>query len=238
MKKDSVFAWMQACTNSFEKLKQCFLSEPVLRNPDPSRQFALATDASLVTTSAVLLQTDENGAYHPCGYLSQSFNPAERNYQIYNRELLAIICALKAWRHYLEGNPHPVIVFTDHKNLLYFRSAQNPTHHQARLQLTLNEFDLELHHVPGAKLAAPDALSRHPNHSSDPADNADVTLLPNTLFTRIIDTDLTNALKSTNPLSDPVIIAAQQALDGLNTPPMKSALSDWRLDDRTLFYKD
>jgi hypothetical protein len=120
MKKDTVFVWTQPCTDSFEKLKQCFLSEPVLQNPDPCRQFALATDALLVATGAVMLQTDENGAYHPCGYLSQSFNPAERNYQIYDRELLAIIHALKAWRHYLEGNPHSVIIFTDHKNLLYF----------------------------------------------------------------------------------------------------------------------
>jgi len=79
MKKDTIFAWTQACTDSFEKLKQCFLSEPILRNPDPSRQLALATDALLVATGAVLLQTDENGAYHPCGYLSQSFNPAVRN---------------------------------------------------------------------------------------------------------------------------------------------------------------
>jgi hypothetical protein len=149
-----------------------------------------------------------------------------------------IIRALKAWRHYLEGNPHSVIVFTDHKNLLYFRSAQNLTRRQARWQLTLNEFDLELHHVPGTKLAAPDALSRRPDHSSDPADNADVTLLPDTLFAQVVDIDLANALKSTNPLSDPIIIAAQQALDGLSTPPMKSALSDWRLDDGTLFYKD
>jgi hypothetical protein len=192
----------------------------------------------LVATGAVLLQTDENGAYHPCGYLLQSFNPAERNYQIYDRELLAIIRALKAWRHYLEGNPHPVIVFTDHKNLLYFQSAQNLTHCQARWQLTLNEFNLELHHVPGTKLAAPDVLSCRPNHLSDPANNADVTLLPNTLFAQVIDIDLANALKSTNPLSNPVIIAAQQALDGLSAPPMKFALSDWHLDDETLFYKD
>jgi hypothetical protein len=49
---------------------------------------------------------------------------------------------------------------------------------------------------------------------------------------------IANALKSTDPFSDPVIIAAQQALDGLSAPPMKSALSDWRLDDGTLFYKD
>jgi hypothetical protein len=111
---------MQACANSFEKLKQCFLSEPILQNPDPSQQFALATNASLIATGAVLLQTNENGAYHPCGYISQPFNSTKRNYQIYDQELLAIIHALKAWRHYLEGNPHPVIIFTDHKNLLYF----------------------------------------------------------------------------------------------------------------------
>jgi hypothetical protein len=102
----------------------------------------------------------------------------------------------------------------------------------------LNEFDLKLHHVPGTKLAAPDALSRRPDHSSYPADNADVTLLPETLFAQIVDIDLANALKSTNPLSDPVIITAQQALDGLSAPPMKSALSDWCLDDGTLFYKN
>jgi hypothetical protein len=102
----------------------------------------------------------------------------------------------------------------------------------------LNEFDLELHHVPGTKLAAPDALSHRPDHSSNPADNADVTLLPDTLFARVVDIDLANALKSTDPFSDPVLIAAQQALDGLSAPPMKSALSDWRLDDGTLFYRN
>jgi hypothetical protein len=126
-KKDHAFAWTDACQGAFDALKKQFLSEPVLKNPDPLRQFALATDASLFATGAVLLQTDSNGSYHPCGYLSQSLNPAERNYQIYDRELLAVIRALKAWRHFLEGNPHPVIVFTDHQNLLYFRSAQKLT---------------------------------------------------------------------------------------------------------------
>jgi len=76
-KKLVKFEWTNACREAFQKLKECFTSEPVLRNPDPTRPFAIATDASLVATGAVLLQTDENGAYHPCGYLSQSFNPAE-----------------------------------------------------------------------------------------------------------------------------------------------------------------
>jgi hypothetical protein len=86
-------------------------------------------------------------------------NSAERNYQIFDRKLLAVIQALTKWHHYLEGNPHPVIVFTDHKNLLYLCTAQKLTHRQARWQLTLSMFDIELHHIPGTKLATPDALS-------------------------------------------------------------------------------
>src|ERR1700709_2580866 len=234
-KKDRPFDWNTACEDAFLALKKCFLSEPVLQNPDPDRQFAIATDASLVASGGILLQTDGNGKYHPCGYLSQSFNPAERNYQIYDRELLAILRALKAWRHYLEGNPHPVIVFTDHKNLLYFRTAQQLTTRQSRWQLTLSEFDLEFHHIPGTKLAAPDALSRPPDHFSNIEPNPMTTLLPDSLFVKLIDTEFSSAL-SKSSLDDPIFIAAQQALDGLSAPPMRSALSDWRIDGNILFF--
>jgi hypothetical protein len=110
-KKDVQFSWSEACNDSFLALKDCFLRQLVLQNPDPTRQFTVATDASLVATGAVLLQMDENSQYHPCGYLSQSLNPAKCNYQIFDHELLAVICALTKWCHYLEGNPHPVIVF-------------------------------------------------------------------------------------------------------------------------------
>ena len=61
---------------------------------------------------------------HPCGYLSQSLDAAQRNYEIYDRELLGIVRALEEWRHYLEGNPFPVRVLSDHKNLEYFHTAQ------------------------------------------------------------------------------------------------------------------
>ena len=50
--------------------------------------------------------------------------PTERNYEIYDRELLAIIRALEEWRHYIQGSPHTMIVFSDHKNLMYFREAR------------------------------------------------------------------------------------------------------------------
>ena len=124
-KKDHSWNWTPACQKSFDKLKKLFLSQPVLQLPNPSAPFALATDASKFTSGAVLLQTDPNGKWHPCSYLSQSFSPAKRNYDIYDRELLAILHALKAWRQYLSGSPFPVQVFTDHKNLTYFRQAQH-----------------------------------------------------------------------------------------------------------------
>jgi hypothetical protein len=171
-------------------------------------QFALATDASLHATGAVLLQTDENRSYHPCGYLSQSLNPAEQNYQIYDRELLAVICTLKEWRHFLEGNPHPVIIFMDHKNLLYFWSTQKLTRHQAHWQLTLCYFDLTFHHVPGMKLAALDALSWCPNHitSDIDLDNEDQILLPDSLFIKMIDMELAKEFQKLMESTDDLTI--------------------------------
>ena len=121
-KKNLPWSWSSACQNSFDTLKSLFLSKPVLHLPDLAAPFAIATDASKYASGAILLQTDSNGEWHLCSYLSQSFSPAERNYDIYNRELLAVIRALKSWWHYLHGSPFPVQIVTDHKNLTYFRS--------------------------------------------------------------------------------------------------------------------
>jgi len=65
--------------------------QPVLKMPDPSAPFSIATDASKHATGGVLMQQDTNGEWKPCAFLSQSLNPAERNYDIYDRELLAVI---------------------------------------------------------------------------------------------------------------------------------------------------
>ena len=131
-KKNVPWAWDTPHDKAFSTLKSLFLSQPTLQLPVPSRPFALAVDASKFASGAILLQTDSNGDWHPCSYLSQSFSPAERNYDIYDRELLAIIRALKTWRHYLHGSPFPVQVFTDHKNLTFFCSPQCLNRCQAR----------------------------------------------------------------------------------------------------------
>ena len=190
-KKNLPWNWSPSCQSSFDSLKHLFLAKPVLRLPNFSAPFAIATDASKHASGAILLQTDSNSDWHPCSYLSQSFSPAERNYDIYNRELLAVIRALKSWRHYLHGSPFPVQVFTDHKNLTYFRQPQSLNRRQARWLIDLADFDLKMVHVSGKLLAGPDALSRRPDLlPADDSDNANVTLLPPSLFVNIIDTAL------------------------------------------------
>jgi hypothetical protein len=90
-KKNLSWEWTPRCQTAFDTLKALFLSKPVLHMPDLSTPFAIATDASKYASGAILLQTDSNGDWHPYSYVSQSFGPAERNYDIYDRELLAVI---------------------------------------------------------------------------------------------------------------------------------------------------
>jgi hypothetical protein len=106
----------------------------------------------------------------------------EQNYNIHNTEMLAIIRGLEEWRHYLEGTWHPVEIWTDHKNLEYFRVAQKLNHRQARWSLYLSRFDFTLHHKPGQSMGKPDALSRQANHRLGQGDNDNLTLLAPELF--------------------------------------------------------
>jgi len=239
-KKDVTFEWTIERQKTFEKLKKCFTTAPVLQIPDKYRQFAIATDASLYATGGVLLQKNSNGEWLPCSFISQSFNPAERNYQIYDRELLGIVRALKAWRHYLLGSPYPVIVYTDHKNLQYFRDVQDLNRRQARWQTFLSQFELSITHVPGKDLIVPDLLSRRSDHLPDDyveKDNTSIQLLPDSLFVNVIDTSFTDRLRISSSI-DPVVQTALKALtDSSTPPPLRSALSDWKLSDRILTYK-
>ena len=76
-KKDQLWIWDNSCQNAFNRLKNQFLNKPILHLPDTSKPLAIATDASKYASGGVLLQTDSNGEWHPCSYLSQSFFPAE-----------------------------------------------------------------------------------------------------------------------------------------------------------------
>jgi transposase InsO family protein len=123
--------------------------------------------------------------WHPIAFLSKSLNPTERNYEIYDRELLAIMTALSEWRHLLMGAPHPFEVWTDHQNLSYFRQPQKLNRRQARWVTELANYDFTLHHRPGRTHLKADLLSRRPDHAKGEEDNEDIVLLKPECFRQL-----------------------------------------------------
>src|ERR1700755_1329095 len=114
-KKDAPFFWTEECREALDKLIKAVTSEAVLYQPDFTKQFELEVDASLYAVGAVLFQRDEEGRRRVVSYYSAALNAAERNYDIWGREFLAMIKGLKHNRHLLIGSPHKVIVLTDHE---------------------------------------------------------------------------------------------------------------------------
>jgi hypothetical protein len=125
MKKDTKFEWTPERQKAFKMLKKKFKDSPVLLMPDPTKPFVIKSDALKFATGAVLQQRDNNGDWHPCGYISHSFDQTQQNYKIYDWELLGIVRALE---NYLQGSAHPTTILSDHKNLTYFCSAQKLNH--------------------------------------------------------------------------------------------------------------
>ena len=106
LKKDKKFEWTNDCQKAFDELKKKFTEELVLMMPDQTKPFQIKMDASKYATGAVLTQLDSNGNRHPISFISKTFSLMECNYEIYDRELLAIVCALTEWWHYIQGSSH------------------------------------------------------------------------------------------------------------------------------------
>ena len=89
--------------------------------PDDSKPFQIEADSSDFAMGAVLSQqSSEDGKWHPVAFLSKSLSAVEQNYDIHDKEMLAIVRALEEWRHFLKGAKHKFKIWTDHKNLEYF----------------------------------------------------------------------------------------------------------------------
>ena len=140
--KDQLWAWTPLRQKAFDTLHKAFSLGPVLSIPDVTHPFSIMTDTSLFAAGAVLLQDYTNGDSHPCAYFSKTFIPAERNYDIYNHELLAVIPALNKWKQYVLGISFPVTIITNHKNLSYIKDPHKLFRHQARWSLFLPDFDI------------------------------------------------------------------------------------------------
>ncbi|KAK3553203.1 hypothetical protein QTP86_031797 [Hemibagrus guttatus] len=167
--KPKKLTWTDPARSAFQQLKNCFTTAPILRHPDPDLPFVVEVDASSSGLGAVLSQRHgEPGKLHPCAFYSRKLTSAEVNYDVGNRELLAIKAALEEWRHWLEGARHPFQVLTDHRNLEYLRGAKRLNPRQARWAIFFTRFAFTVTYRPGSKNGKADALSRQFEADDEP----------------------------------------------------------------------
>lgn len=192
-KKGVLFKWTHDCEEAFQAMKERVCQAPILIHFDSNVPSYLETDASDYVSAGVLSQEGKNGVLHPVAYFSKKMTPAECNYEIHDKELLAIIRSFEQWRPELEGTGTPVKVLTDHKGLEYFMSTKKLTPRQARWAEFLSEFNFVINYQSGTKNAKADALTRRPNET--PIDDDDerqehrmqVLLPPNRIDIQPID---------------------------------------------------
>jgi hypothetical protein len=245
-RNDSKWHWDTLEQSALDKLKQSVTAAPVLISPDSTKPFRIEADSSDFATGAVLSQiSTEDDKWHPVAFLSKSLSPVERNYEIHDKEMLAIIRALQEWRHFVEGAEHPCEIWTDHKNLEYFMTAKQLNRRQARWSLYLSRFDFTLHHKPGKSMGKPDALSRRADHGTGADDNSDIVLLSPKLFAiraleglqlfgpeRGILRDVRQGVK--DPEEEPVAKAVRE-LRKSSTRSLRSA--EWSESDGLLYFR-
>jgi len=177
-RKDVKWQWKKEQQKAFDELKRIFTTKPVLVAPDLDKEFRVEVDVSNYATGGVLSMKDSDELWRPVAFISKSLSNTERNYEIYNKEMLAVVRCLEAWRHFLEEATIKFEIWTDHKNLKYFIKVQKLNRRQARWVLYLSRFNFMLKHVPGSRMGKADSLSKRPDWKVEvERNNEDETLL-------------------------------------------------------------
>ena len=164
------------------------------------------------------MQEDENSDLHPCTYFSCTFSSAQHNYDIYDRELLAVILALEEWCQYLQETAHPITIITDHKNLSYVKDPRKLSRRQARWSLFLQDFDIQWQVTPGTKMAPADALSRR-DHVDTTLDNQETSICPEPVVIHALDLALARKIRSStesDPLALKALVSGSRSRTGLS----------------------
>ena len=238
--------WGTEEQQSFEELKRLVSSAPVLAHPDETKPYRLETDASGYAYGGVLSQKqDKDRRFHPLGFMSKSMTPAEKKYDIYDKEMLAIVKALNHWKHLLERTEIPIDILTDHKNLEYFKTTRILNGRQARWLDFLAHFNFLIRFRPGTQSGKPDALSRRSDHREvgEDEDSANVLLKPE-FFAEVAalsanDDIITDEIRRLTP-EDPALrpIIAYFSNDPRNAPhDVQKRMEDFELDDGLVFRK-
>jgi transposase InsO family protein len=170
LRKDVPFVFAVPQQQAFESLLKSFTTAPILSYFDPTFPITVETDASDYAMGAILSQTSaSDGKLHPVAFWSRKFLPAELNYEIHDKELLAIKDAFQEWRSYLIGAEHSIRVLTDHRNLEYFMTSRMLNRRQARWAMFFSDFNFRIEYRPGRLQEQADALSRRSDYTPDSA---------------------------------------------------------------------
>ncbi|KAJ1581196.1 hypothetical protein NDA15_006544 [Ustilago hordei] len=186
------FELPEEAQQAFHQLIQAFTSAGVLQHFNYHLPTRLETDASDFAIAGVLKQEHE-GRWHPVAFYSRKMSSAEKNYEIHDKELLAVVACLTQWRHMLAGLPSQLVILTDHEALKYFKSQRRITGRQARWAILLADFDFILQYRPGDKGGEPDALTRRTDMqpAGEEQDHNVRQLLPPRVFKETADHDST-----------------------------------------------
>ena len=189
--KDIPFKWGPKQMEAQEKLITIITNAPVLVQPDPDWQFELETNASQVGTGAILYQwdlpitkpdsTQKLGPRQPVGFHSRKFTQTEQNYPIYDCKFLGVMRGLHCWSHLLKGTTIPILVYTDHANLRYYREPCKIGPWVAGYLLEWKQYNILLEYKPGTTNRA-DAQSRWPDYEGPNEINDDITIWPDHYF--------------------------------------------------------
>ena len=159
-KKEQPFHWEYEQREAFEKLKKKFILARILASFDPKRKIILKTDTSDQALRSCLSQLDAERHLHSVAYRSRKFSGPELNYDVHNKELLAIVDAFEEWRAYLKGSRHPIMIYSDHKNLSYFTTTKKLNRQHVRWAELLASYNFQIHYRKGSENGQADALSQ------------------------------------------------------------------------------
>ncbi|KIL54624.1 hypothetical protein M378DRAFT_18718 [Amanita muscaria Koide BX008] len=229
---DHPFEWTKAQQESFKELLSISLN---------LAHFEVEVDASGYALGGVLSQK-QNGKWKPVAFISRMMSPAEFNYEIYDKELLAIMYAFDKWRHYLMGAEQQFEVLTDHKNLEYFQKPQKLNGHQARWHLQLQNFDFTLRHIPGTTNLKADILSRLPWYKENMPEQKDVQILKDTAFmkklTMLEDKQFSGGGAKTISIKNNITISPHHLLECIKTCKSREHVVTQQMKDKPHLFNE
>ncbi|GMF62188.1 unnamed protein product [Phytophthora fragariaefolia] len=164
LKKDAVWDWTAECQQAFDAVKQGLAEAPILAAADQDRPFHVVCDASDFAIGCALMQHDHEGRDRVVYYQSRQLKPAERNYPVHDKGLLAMKYALAKFRVYLLGS-RPFVVYTDHASLRTAIKSPHISQRMARWFSFFAEYNFQVEYKPGRLNVVADALSSRPDYA-------------------------------------------------------------------------